>query len=839
MQKSKPSKDTDTPIESVDAWLLDAIVTGKGFRFWLKMRSGKVFAADYTFHPSFYAVIPNRAKILKTGYNGLSTRDAIYTYFIEHLPQHADIAAVELCDRRVQAEDIKPSPVLRIQVKSPLRFKAVIHDIRAMEIFELYNTDIPLVQMFFYESQLFPFAFCEFKIKQAEKQIEIIHFSLKDSNETVIYDLPPLRVVWLELSTAGQRLKIAKSDTLLEARITIDACSVPIALETLCPHHDITIDSHNASQVIIREENERETVLALDTAIRRIDPDVIFTSYGDEELFPYLLARVSYLHLERQFSLSRDGRPLAGTRFQVEGATAFMSYGQIYHRAATQFYLNGRLHIDSAIYGGLHFDDGNLFGIVEVARVAYTPLQRLTRVTIGGALQSLQFFHATHLGILIPEEKKNAEDFRSSADLLKSDRGGHILQPKIGIFQQAGELDYTSMYPALMCRYNVSPETLNCPCCKQDGTRVPGLPYHICRQRQGIVPLSLQVPLAKRIKYKYLGKQKDHPDAKKYQKMEEALKWILVVCFGYLGFRNARFGRIEAHQTVCAYAREFLLTATSVIENAGFQATHGIVDSLWVQSLIPCSDEDFDQTCVRLAKEIEVKTEIPITYTPRSDHFRFICFLPTKQDPSVGALNRYWGKKADGNVKVRGIELRRHDAPPIIKQFQMDLIEAMAQAPQFSDIRLILRNQLFPVLYRYYQLLEQRQIPAEQLAITIRLTREPHHYKVQNYQAIAAAFLERVGVPIHPGMSVSFIIRNDRAQNALERVMPLQLYDPHHHQYDIAKYKELLVRAMTNLLPIPFSEEEKKRLVIHSTMDQAHKFRSQTLLPSFFGKCIK
>ena len=135
-----------------------------------------------------------------------------------------------------------------------------------------------------------------------------------------------------------------------------------------------------------------------------------------------------------------------------------MSYGVVHYSSKSQFYLNGRLHIDSAIYGGLHFDDGNLFGLIEVARVTYSPLQRLTRVTIGGALQSLQFYHAYILGILIPEIKKNSEDFRESGSLLSSDRGGHILNPKIGLFRRVAEIDFTSMYPALMVHYNVSPE---------------------------------------------------------------------------------------------------------------------------------------------------------------------------------------------------------------------------------------------------------------------------------------------------------------------------------------------------------------------------------------------
>ena len=37
-----------------------------------------------------------------------------------------------------------------------------------------------------------------------------------------------------------------------------------------------------------------------------------------------------------------------------------------------------------------------------------------------------------------------------------------------------------------------------------------------------------------------------------------ALKLILVACFGYQGFSNAKFGRIECHEAINAYAREIL-----------------------------------------------------------------------------------------------------------------------------------------------------------------------------------------------------------------------------------------------------------------------------------------
>jgi len=61
------------------------------------------------------------------------------------------------------------------------------------------------------------------------------------------------------------------------------------------------------------------------------------------------------------------------------------------------------------------------------------------------------------------------------------------------------------------------------------------------------------------------------------------MKWILVTCFGYLGYRNARFGKVDAHIAVCAFARDTLLKAAHIAEENGFETIHGIVDSLWLR----------------------------------------------------------------------------------------------------------------------------------------------------------------------------------------------------------------------------------------------------------------
>jgi hypothetical protein len=64
---------------------------------------------------------------------------------------------------------------------------------------------------------------------------------------------------------------------------------------------------------------------------------------------------------------------------------------------------------------------------------------------------------------------------------------------------------------------------------------------------------------------------------------QSALKWIGVTCFGYLGYRNARFGRIESHEAVTAFGREKLLRAKEIAEAHGFALLHALTDAVWIQ----------------------------------------------------------------------------------------------------------------------------------------------------------------------------------------------------------------------------------------------------------------
>jgi len=161
-------------------------------------------------------------------------------------------------------------------------------------------------------------------------------------------------------------------------------------------------------------------------------------------------------------------------------------------------------------------------------------------------MTSIQLGRAVTEGILIPWRKSEPERFKTALQLLTVDKGGLTYQPKVGAFEGVAEIDYASMYPSLMVVHNISPETVLCSCC--ENRAVPEAEYNICARRRGLIPLTL-APLVKRrqkLKELMLGAGDERTRAI-YDARRTAIKWMLVSCFGYMGYRNAKFGRIEAH----------------------------------------------------------------------------------------------------------------------------------------------------------------------------------------------------------------------------------------------------------------------------------------------------
>ena len=771
--------------EKFDGWLLDVSTFSDGVILWVK-REGKVIKIFQEFCPEFFAV-PN-----KGAGDDLKRLKCV-------LKDHPDVKEVRICEKYVTLEDHEKTKIFGVTVTTPSVFKATSKEINKLGLFTLYNTDLPISQMYFYVNDLFPMSCCSFRVKQVKKdnqsEMHLISLELKDDNELLFYDLPPLKAIWLDVKIQKHGIRPYFNDTLAYIEISIienDEENIPRA------------DGVKRRKIIIDKGDEAENLKTISKVIEKLDPDIILTEGGDEFILPYLAARASINHVSRHLYFSRDKTPLENCIFDLSGSEDhYMSYGIIRRRSRTQVYISGRIHLDTTAYGSLHFSEGNIPGVIEVARISRVNLQRLARITIGGALQSIQYYNAYKLDHLIPPFKKSPEGFNSALDLIRSDRGGHIFEPLIGVFNQVVELDFSSMYPSIMTNFNVSSETLNCKCCKDDNTgiKVPGLDFHICSKREGIISKSISLPLNKRLKCKAHVRKTGEP---RYKFTDIALKWVLVVSFGYLGFKNARFGKIEAHQTVCAFSREFLMRSAEIAEKHGCRVIHGIVDSMWLQDTKGRTPEEFDRVTRQVADEITQHTSINMSWDGRFDN---IVFLPSRAERDVPALSHYWGIKSDGEVKVRGIEVRRRDVPKIVKDAQYALIDVFKGAKTVEEFEKRIPKAK-EKLYEYVGRIEKGNVTKDELTIRQRVSRKPSQYKVNSYQAVAARQLERTGVIVSPGKNVRYIILNAEADPDFpeKKVVLSYLYDEKKHQYDKKKYIELLKRAFENLFPFEFPE---------------------------------
>jgi DNA polymerase-2 len=542
-------------------------------------------------------------------------------------------------------------------------------------------------------------------------------------------------------------------------------------------------------------ENGTDFLRDLARLVERADPDLLVTEYGDDWLLPRLLAlarqRSLPLPLGRTpratggvFGASRNRgtgiEPAAPGLVRGGRERSYVSYGRVIFRAAPHI-LAGRWHVDAR--NSFLFGETGLPGLVELSRLSGIPLQRVARTSPGTAISAMQVATALKGGILVPYKKREPEAFKSGVDLVVTDKGGLTYLPRPGAHENVGELDFASMYPSLMDRYNISPETVNCACCRP-GLPVPEIGAHTCLRRRGLVPDTIAPILLKRRLLKERQKAATEPEARELlRKRQTALKWLLVVSFGFLGYRNARFGRIEAHEAVTAWGREKLLSAKEIAEREGFAFLHGLTDAIWVKKE-GAAEEDYR----RLAERISAETGMPIAL---EGVYKWLAFLPSKRNRSVAVPNRFAGVFTNGEIKARGIALRRSDTPPLVAALQRELLERMAKAGGLSDLRAML-PELREDVDAAVSGLRGGRVPIEGLAIARRLSKAPERYVANTAAAAATRELCGRGVELRPGSKIRYLLadRGGRAMGFLDGT----------ETPDVPRYEEMLREAAGELM---------------------------------------
>jgi DNA polymerase elongation subunit (family B) len=181
-------------------------------------------------------------------------------------------------------------------------------------------------------------------------------------------------------------------------------------------------------------------------------------------------------------------------------------------------------------------------------------------------------------------------------------------------------------------------------------------------------------------------------------------------------------------------------------------------------------------------------------------HYKWIVFLPSKQN-NVGALNRYYGLFKNGEIKVRGVELRQKNSPIFLKNMQRDMIEVFSKANNSSEFLSLIPESL-DVIKEYARRIINQEINQEDLIVKTCISRDISEYKVNTLAKSALLQLRKVGVEPEPGQSVRYVICNEKSHSPWKRVCVAENLDDN-DAIDVDFYLRQIARHAESIL-IPF-----------------------------------
>lgn len=748
------------------AFILDAYASAAGVVLWLIAEDGRRISVTSPYMPRVYfRKTDDSAKIARL--------------FREKFGGLADIT--DCVKKDVFLNGVS---VFEVTSKNPAVYNTVLKFIRDSGLSaraDFFNMDIPAEEMFMHDNGLFPF--CRCALDQDGKVPEVL--PLAGSHE-LFYDIPPLTV--MEISPEGPDGREAYD---------LDPAHMvyPPALKASFYIKETTGRQVSGNSRKVADESREELFSGVisdedmdyfEDIFKKFDPDVIISSYGDSYILRKLINKKKageYLNRENIAKV-----PTQSAAVPANAGRTYFSYGRTLYKSSSVI-LKGRLHIDRR--NSFFYGETGLDGIIELSRLSAIPAQRLSRVSPGTVVTAIETAYAVSKGILVPYLKTMPEDFKTLSGLIKTDKGGLTYRPVTGFHENVAECDFVSMYPSIIVNYNLSYETINCPH-PECVAKLPFTGYRICSKNIGIVPAAIKTLIERRNSYKGL---EDASGA--LGRRRSAIKWLLVVCFGYLGYKNAKFGRIESHEATTAIGRELLLTAKEAAEDEGFNLLHGLTDCIWIAKS-GAGRADYEAAVRKINDVIKTKFrgvnggKKGVGFNIALEGiYKWLVFLPSKES-GVGVSNRFYGL-FDGesrNFKIRGIELRRRDAPPLVKKFQAAALEILSGAANFKEFCLLLSG-VEDLLEEYADMLNSGRCPARELVVRKSISVNPLAYSKKTDTAEAAHTLIAEGKTVNQGSRVDLVYVDAPPVKA----MPWAFFMRNPVPVDVKKYIKMLKNA--------------------------------------------
>jgi DNA polymerase-2 len=305
--------------------------------------------------------------------------------------------------------------------------------------------------------------------------------------------------------------------------------------------------------------------------------------------------------------------------------------------------------------------------VVERSRLTGMPPDR-----VSASIASFDFLYLSELhrrGVVAPS-------VRSSSGPPAPTSGGHVLEPRPGLYRNIIVFDFKSLYPSIIRTFQIDPlGHLPEAGPHDDVIRAPnGAAF---RREPGILPHLLDELFPRREAAKAAG----DPVA------SQAIKILMNSFYGVLGATACRFADPALANAITGFGRELLLWSKRRIEDLGHEVLYGDTDSLFVRS---GSDDpeaahllghDLVSRLNRhLSAHIREKWRVKSRLELEFEKLYLRLLLPAVRHGTTGARKRYAGlvqTKDGAEVVFTGMEVVRRDWTALAKRVQRELYERL------------------------------------------------------------------------------------------------------------------------------------------------------------------
>jgi DNA polymerase elongation subunit (family B) len=510
------------------------------------------------------------------------------------------------------------------------------------------------------------------------------------------------------------------------------------------PMMQITARYKEGPEAIFTSDEEETILKDFCNYVLNNDPDILISTeenYRGTSVLKYLFARMDELGID-----VRLGRGTTDKTNTIEG----------------------RLYLDSN-----SFD--SVVGLIEKARFAYLPLALAARYRISRLIDSRNCYDLIQRGFVIAYNDR-LEPIRTTEEIFANDKGGMIISPRLGLHENVAVLDYENEYANLIIRHNLSYES-------------------ICNQIKGLLPTIVESVLKRRILFKYL--QKSFPvNTREWLLCEqriEVLKSILVSLYGTTGSFWNRFANVDTFEEINRISRHVLMRTKDIIQGLGYTLLYADTDSIFLQK-DGATFEDFTYVKDILAKDIGLPISLECYY-------KYLVLLPLEADEKIEALKHYYGITYNNELIARGIEIRRHDAPSFIKDFQTELLCTLFDCKDTPEVLLKGYQNALLVVTKTIDKVMTGELQVKDLIVSKILRQDLYRYRSLFPHVAAALQLSEAGVPLTRGDTIHYLYTDTSHSNPLRRVVPVNLIDECQEQtYDKEKYRDMLLDAAETVL---------------------------------------